>query len=205
MPRRTKKDMDREISDLRAQNTVLLEQAATKDRIIEKLLDERPLDLSKYSRQQVVNIYVDTLKLGGIHSESNDMTQIKKDGDITFTNSPVLAGSIGHGSAAAVGTQTQQTAQTAARPDMSAADLETFSKQLAALIVALLMQGTEPEHDEAVAALGKAKKAAEQNDQKGVWSHLTNAAKLGGTWLYDVSTKIAGDLVKEALKSVAGA
>lgn len=85
-------------------------------------------------------------------------------------------------------------------PQSVGVDLTMLEQELATLRLRMRQAAVEPEHDEAVAAIGRAEKAAKLGDETSVLQALKSA----GQWALDIATKIGVEVASTALRTALG-
>jgi hypothetical protein len=79
-------------------------------------------------------------------------------------------------------------------------DMKALAAELATLRASMRQQGTEIEHDQAIASIGAAESAAKNQDGAGALGHLKSA----GQWAFDVATKIGTTVAAKAIQTAIG-
>jgi len=79
-------------------------------------------------------------------------------------------------------------------------DLVQLAQELSSLRVEARKRATEPEHDEAVASLGRAEKAAQAGDRPAVADQLKQAGAWAGRVATAIGTSVAAKLIEELIK-----
>jgi len=79
-------------------------------------------------------------------------------------------------------------------------DFEALMPQLEALRKSMRQDAVDVEHDQAVAAIGEAHKAASNKEGVAVLKHL----KAAGSWAFDTATKIGVTIAAKAIQSAIG-
>jgi hypothetical protein len=79
-------------------------------------------------------------------------------------------------------------------------DLKALAEELARLRPEARKKASDPEHDDAIAALGKAEAAAKQGDAAGALSWLKGA----GNWAAKVATEFSATLVAKLIERQIG-
>ena len=80
-------------------------------------------------------------------------------------------------------------------------DLKTLAGELTQLRVAMRAEAQEVEHDEAVAAVGKAQKAAETGEAETVMENLKAAGKWALGFAEKLTLGVATKAIEQAIKS----
>lgn len=83
---------------------------------------------------------------------------------------------------------------------MGALDYAKLADELASLRSKLRKQASEAEHDEALGAVAAAEKAARQQNQSGVLTHL----KTAGKWSFDIASKIGVSVAAKMIEQAMG-